>query len=81
MRNAIACLINQRTFLKQLNIISTDNIIGDTGATSLSEALKSNATLIELDLNCEDKRKKTYKMTSINKSLISLSLRVNRQPH
>ena len=28
----------------------TDNKIGDTGATSLSEALKSNTTLTELSL-------------------------------
>ena len=41
--------------------ISTDNEIGDTGAASLSEALKSNTTLTELDLRCEDKRKNTHK--------------------
>ena len=40
---------------------STGNVIGDTGATSLSEALKTNATLTELNLNGEDKRKKTLK--------------------
>ena len=40
---------------------SKDNGIGDTGATSLSEALKSNTTLTWLDLCCEDKRKKTHK--------------------
>ena len=40
---------------------STDNDIGDTGATSLSESLKSNTTLTELDLSSEDKRKKTHK--------------------
>ena len=42
-------------------ITSTDNYIGETGATSLSEALKSNTTLTELDLWSEDKRKKTHK--------------------
>ena len=41
--------------------ISTDNGIGDTGATSLSESLKTNTTLTELNLSCEDKRKKTHK--------------------
>ena len=40
---------------------SSANEIGDTGATSLSEALKSNATLTELNLSGEDKRKKTHK--------------------
>ena len=40
---------------------STVNNIGDTGATSLSESLKSNTTLTELDLRCEYKRKKAHK--------------------
>ena len=39
----------------------TENYIGSTGATSLSESLKSNTTLIQLDLSGEDKRKKTHK--------------------
>ena len=42
-------------------LISTANEIGDTGATSLSEALKSNTTLMKLSLWGEDKRKKTHK--------------------
>ena len=42
-------------------IIQTGNNIGETGAASLSEALKSNTTLTELNLSCEDKRKKTHK--------------------
>ena len=42
-------------------ITSTVNNIGDTGTTSLSEALKSNTTLTELNLSGEDKRKKTHK--------------------
>ena len=37
------------------------NHIGNTGATSLSEALKSNTTLTKLNLSGEDKRKKTHK--------------------
>ena len=40
---------------------STGNEIGDTGVTSLSEALKSNTTLTELNLWSEDKRMKTHK--------------------
>ena len=36
------------------------NNIGETGTTSLSEALKSNTTLTELYLRSEDKRKKTH---------------------
>ena len=40
---------------------STDNKIGDTGATSLSKSLKSNTTLTNLYLNGEDKRTKTHK--------------------
>ena len=40
---------------------STGNYIGDAGATSLSETLKSNTTLTALNLNGEDKRKKTHK--------------------
>ena len=52
-------------------ITSTDNYIGETGATSLSEALKSNTTLTQLNLKGEDKRKKTQK-TSINSSLFSI---------
>ena len=42
-------------------ITSTDSSIGDIGVTSLSEALKSNTTITELDLMSEDKRKKTPK--------------------
>ena len=41
-------------------ITSTDNNIGERGATSLSESLKSNTTLTELYLRGEDKRKKTH---------------------
>ena len=39
---------------------STDNEVGETGKTSLSDALKSNTTLTELNLKREDKRKKTH---------------------
>ena len=37
-------------------MMSTDSVIGDRGATALSEALKSNKTLTELNLSCEDKK-------------------------
>ena len=39
--------------------LTTDNTIGETGATSLSEALKSNITLVQLNLSCWDKRRHT----------------------
>ena len=39
----------------------TGNKIGDAGATSLSESLKSNTTLMKLNLSGEDERKKTHK--------------------
>ena len=45
-------------------ITSTDNDIGERGATSLSESLKSNTTLTELNLWSEDKRKKTQKKST-----------------
>ena len=38
---------------------STGNYIGETGATSMSEALKSNTTLTELNLRSEHKRNNT----------------------
>ena len=41
--------------------IQKANYIGETGATSLSEALKSNTTLKRLNLGSEDKRKRTHK--------------------
>ena len=47
-----------------IGFYSTDNGIGDTGATSLSESLKSNTTLTKLNLSREDKRKKTHKRHS-----------------
>ena len=57
---------------------STGNNIGDTGATSLSEALKSNTTLTELCLSGDYKKKDTQK-ASINKSLFSFLFSSNRQ--
>ena len=59
---------NERRYTKKTSInnslslfISTGNKIGNRGATSLSKSLKSNTTLTELYLSCEDKRKKTHK--------------------
>ena len=40
---------------------STGNRIGDTGATSISKALKTNTALTHLNLNCEHKRMKPHK--------------------
>ena len=40
---------------------STGNKIGDAGATSLSESLKSNTTLTKLNLSGKDQRKNTHK--------------------
>ena len=42
---------------------STVNKIGDTGAISLSESLKSNSTLSELNLSCDDKRHNRHPST------------------
>ena len=44
---------------------STGNEIGEKGATSVSDALKSNTTLTKLDLTGEHKRNNTQ-MASIN---------------
>ena len=43
--------------LLSMLIQSTGNNIGDTGATSLSEALKSNTALTQLNLLGENKTK------------------------
>ena len=53
--------IHQQFTLFPLFITSTDNNIGDTGTASLSESLKSNTTLTELNLRSEDKRNQTHK--------------------
>ena len=60
-------------------IKSTVNEIGDTGATSLSDALKSNTTLATLDLSGEHKRNNTQ-MTQISNPLFH-SHQINRQQH
>ena len=40
-------------------IKSTDNEVGERGAQSLGDALKSNTTLMKLDLRSENKRNNT----------------------
>ena len=55
-------------------LASTENDIGDTEATSLSDALKSNTTLIELDLSGEHKRNNTQ-MASINNQLFFILIK------
>ena len=49
--------VNNQIF--SIHIKSTGNYIGDTGTTSLSDALKSNTTLMKLNLGSEDKRNDT----------------------
>ena len=48
-------------------------MIGDTGAASLSESLKSNRSLTKLYLGSKDKNKGDTQKTTINNSLFSLS--------
>ena len=55
-------------------IKSTGNSIGERGATSFSDALKSNTTLTQLCLCCEDKRNNTQ-MASINNQLFSIFIK------
>ena len=43
-----------------LFLFQTYNNIGNAGATSLSEGLKTNTTLTKLDFSCQHKDKKTY---------------------
>ena len=38
---------------------SIDNDIGDAGATTLGEALKINTSLVKLNLECDNTRKRT----------------------
>ena len=57
--------------LSSILIKSTGNKIGETGATSVSDALKSNTTLTELNMCREHKRNNTQ-MVPINNSLFSI---------
>ena len=61
--------------------LSTDNSIGETGVKSLSESLKSNTTLTELNLSSEDKRKKAHKRHPSTIHSFPFSLHINRQQY
>ena len=62
MYERINTRLTLETFMSMVRVYYLiDNNNGDTGATSLSEALKSNTTLTELNLDCSDTRKKTHK--------------------
>ena len=62
MRKTIIYYESRLGFVDMLEIeLSTDNSIGETGATSLSESLKSNTTLTAVDLDSENQRKKAHK--------------------
>ena len=65
--------IHQQTTLSIL-IKSIVNEIGERGATSLSEALKSNTTLTKLNLRGRHKRNNTQ-MVSINNQLFSILIK------
>ena len=56
----------------------TGNEIGERGATSMSDALKSNTTLTELVLCCEDKRKQ-HTNDIHQQFTLSHSHQINRQ--
>ena len=58
----------------------TGNFIEETGATSLSDALKANTTLVKLELDSEDKRNNTQ-MAFTNNQLLFLSQQINRKQH
>ena len=47
--------IHQQFTLFSILVKSTGSSIGETGAKSLSDALKSNSTLMVLDLSCKEK--------------------------
>ena len=59
---------------------STGNKIGETGATSLSDALKSNTTLTKLELDGEHERNNTNDAHRTI-SFFFLSYKINREQH
>ena len=67
-RNNANDIHQQTTFF--IIIKTTDNKIGERGAKSLSDALKTNTTLTRLYLIGEDKRNNSQ-MASINNPLFS----------
>ena len=60
---------------------STANKVRDTGATSLSEALKSNTTLTELDLTCEYETKGKKTKDVHQQFTLFHSHHINRERH
>ena len=64
-------------FTLPILFIPTDNSIRERGATSLSESLKSNTILTELDLSSEDKRRHTKEIHQ----QFTLSLSHNRKQY
>ena len=70
--NAQMASINNSLF--SILIKSIDNRIGDTGTASLSDALKSNTTLMKLNLGSDDKRNNTQKASIDNPLFFSLSI-------
>ena len=59
---------NPLTIRSSWSHLSTETEIGDTGATSLSESLKSNTTLTKLYLSGESKEKTKKRRPSTNGS-------------
>ena len=61
----------------------TDSNIEDTGATSLSEALKSNTTLTKLNLSCEERRhtKDIHQQFTISFHTKTTALKKEEQHH
>ena len=66
-------MISINNSLFSILIKSTDDIIRDIGVTSLSDALKSSTTLMELYLGREDERNNT------NNPLFFHSHQINRE--
>ena len=57
-------IVNTKEICQQTTVThlqTTENIIGDAGTESLSEALKSNTTLKKLNLSCKHKNEPIYK--------------------
>ena len=74
-QHIIGCTVFTNTVSWILRLLaSTENDIGETGATSLSDALKSNTTLTQLSLSCQHERNNTQ-MASINNPLFSILIK------
>ena len=66
--------INNHSLPFSLN--QSGNSIGDTGTTSLSDALKSNTTLTQLNLGSNLKKKKTTQTPFINNTLTFIPIKL-----